>query len=340
MGNNLTGLTVSSTYGRLVQVISGLYYDGFGNLLNIGGGTYSQGPQGFQGTQGFQGPIGIVPSGYWMDSMVYYPSDIVTYIGSSWICIQPSNIEPGPPYTTPDVTPSVWQLFTSIGYNGATGNQGPQGVAGINGATGPQGVAGINGATGNQGPQGDQGITGINGTTGSQGPQGDQGVAGINGATGSQGPQGVAGINGATGSQGPQGIIGINGATGSQGPQGETGPSVTTIGVTLDGQGGVVTTGQKGYYIPVYSGIIQSWSLISDQSGSISVDIWKRSGGVPTASGSIVGSGTPSLSSSQYATGSVLLFISATFSPGDILGYNVVSSSTVTRVTLGLKITQ
>lgn len=34
--NDLTGLTVSSTYGRIVQVIDGRYYDGFGNLLNIG----------------------------------------------------------------------------------------------------------------------------------------------------------------------------------------------------------------------------------------------------------------------------------------------------------------
>lgn len=35
MGNDLTGLTVSNTYGRLVQVINDKYYDGFGNPLNI-----------------------------------------------------------------------------------------------------------------------------------------------------------------------------------------------------------------------------------------------------------------------------------------------------------------
>jgi len=37
MSNNLTGNKVSLTYGRLVQVVGGLYYDGLGNLLNIGG---------------------------------------------------------------------------------------------------------------------------------------------------------------------------------------------------------------------------------------------------------------------------------------------------------------
>ena len=36
MSYNLTGQKVSFTYGRLVQVASGSYYDGFGNLLSIG----------------------------------------------------------------------------------------------------------------------------------------------------------------------------------------------------------------------------------------------------------------------------------------------------------------
>ena len=39
MSNNLVGLTVSNTFGRLVQVIDDKFYDGFGNLLNIGPGT-------------------------------------------------------------------------------------------------------------------------------------------------------------------------------------------------------------------------------------------------------------------------------------------------------------
>lgn len=80
MSNNLTGLTVSSTYGRLVQTVGGLYYDGLGNLLDLGGfgatgpqgatgatgpegqgATGATGPQGIQGAtgpQGIQGPTG------------------------------------------------------------------------------------------------------------------------------------------------------------------------------------------------------------------------------------------------------------------------------------------
>ena len=52
------GTTVSGTYGRLVQIVGGLYYDGFGNLLDLGGGTTSIGPQGATGADGLQGPQG------------------------------------------------------------------------------------------------------------------------------------------------------------------------------------------------------------------------------------------------------------------------------------------
>ena len=55
MSYELTGTTASSTYGRLVQIVDNLYYDGFGNLLNLGGGTYAIGPQGSIGATGPQG---------------------------------------------------------------------------------------------------------------------------------------------------------------------------------------------------------------------------------------------------------------------------------------------
>lgn len=62
MSNSLYGLTVSSSFYRLVQIVDGLYYDGVGNLLNLGGGTAAigpQGPQGFIGLTGSQGPQGF-----------------------------------------------------------------------------------------------------------------------------------------------------------------------------------------------------------------------------------------------------------------------------------------
>jgi hypothetical protein len=66
MSNNLTGQKVSLTYGRLVQVVEGSYYDGLGNPLDLGvsglvGATGSTGPQGHTGQTGptgSQGPTG------------------------------------------------------------------------------------------------------------------------------------------------------------------------------------------------------------------------------------------------------------------------------------------
>jgi len=57
MSQNLTGQKVSSTYGRLVQVVGGNFYDGFGNSLDLGflGPT---GPTGATGPQGIPAPTG------------------------------------------------------------------------------------------------------------------------------------------------------------------------------------------------------------------------------------------------------------------------------------------
>ena len=48
-----------------------------------------------------------------------------------------------------------------------------------------------------------------------------------------------------------------------------------TVGITLDGQGGVVSTGLKGFFRVPYAGTISGWTILADQSGSIVVDVWK-----------------------------------------------------------------
>lgn len=136
---SLYGTTVSSTYQFLVQTRpDGLYYDGFGNLLNIATGQGSmgstgsqgvQGPQGPQGTQGItgsQGQVGSSWQGTWDNMTNYYPSDIVSYNSAIYICVNPSSSGGSPPYNTPDLTTSVWDIFIS----GSTGSQGPQGSDG------------------------------------------------------------------------------------------------------------------------------------------------------------------------------------------------------------------
>ena len=220
MSFNLTGTSASSTYGRLVQVIHGTpdtYYDGFGNLLNLGFGSASVGPQGATGPQGNVGPKGATGSGLvwmgtWDNMTIYYPTDLALYNNNVYICLQPSSISNGdgvPPYPTPDTQTSIWEIFAPGGSQGNQGATGPQGFQGSPGATGPQGGTGSNGATGSQGPQGFQGNQGA---TGPQGPQGNQGATGPQGNQGSTGPQGPQGNQGEIGPQGPNGATGgVNG---------------------------------------------------------------------------------------------------------------------------------
>ncbi len=235
MGNNLTGLTVSSTYGRLVQVIGGLYYDGFGNLLSLGGGTYSIGPQGPTGPQGATGSQGTSLSwmGDWDPMMIYFYYDSVYYQGNSYINILGLTYG-GSPYSPPNVDTTHWSVM-SIGLTGSQGATGSQGIQGATGATGSTGSTGSQGIQGSAGSTGSQGIQGATGATGSIGATGSQGIQGSTGATGSQGIQGATGSIGATGSQGIQGSAG---ATGSQGIQGATG--------STGSQGAIGATGSQG----------------------------------------------------------------------------------------------
>ena len=114
--------------------------------------------------------------------------------------------------------------------------------------TGPQGVQGPSGS-------GSQGTTGIQGFTGIQGPSG----------TGSQGTTGAQGIQGTTGT-------GAQGATGAVGPR--------TISFLISGGGATITTGAteaaqtKGYIYTSQNLVIDSWTLLSNASGTIVVDIW------------------------------------------------------------------
>ena len=74
MSNNLTGLTVSNTYGRLVQIVGGLYYDGFGNLLDLGGS---------QGIQGAVTSVGLsMPSAFNVSNSPITASGSITVTGA------------------------------------------------------------------------------------------------------------------------------------------------------------------------------------------------------------------------------------------------------------------
>ena len=101
MNYNLTGATVSSTYGRLVQTINGSFYDGYGNLLNPFGATTSN--------------ISILWNGNWDQDMSHYMMDAVSYGGNTYVCIDDSYYATASvPYDSPDQLPDTWSLFNNV----------------------------------------------------------------------------------------------------------------------------------------------------------------------------------------------------------------------------------
>lgn len=137
MSFNLTGNKVSTTYGRIVQVVLGspnTYYDGFGNLLtDMGAGL-----KGATGSTGSIGPTGsqgqsINWTGQWDDMMLYNYYDLVSYGGNTYICID--SLDPGPTYSSPNLDPVHWELMAA-GITGSTGSQGPTGSSGFHSVTG------------------------------------------------------------------------------------------------------------------------------------------------------------------------------------------------------------
>ena len=114
----------------------------------------------------------------------------------------------------------------------------------------------------------------------------------------------------------------------------------STVGIIIDGGGSAITTGEKAEILIPFSGSIQSWALLADRSGSITVDIWKSTYATypPTASNSIVASEKPFISASVKNTSSSLAGWTASINKNDTLKFYVSASSTIQRVNLTLEL--
>ena len=133
------------------------------------------------------------------------------------------------------------------------------------------------------------------------------------------------------------------GAQGPTGPQGATGSGSTfgSFGITVDGSGSVITTGNKGYSVLPYDGTITGWQIIADKVGSCVIDVWKASSGnIPTSANSITGSEKPTISSQQINSDLSLSTWSTSITQNDVICFNVDSASLVTRVNLIIFITK
>jgi len=119
------------------------------------------------------------------------------------------------------------------------------------------------------------------------------------------------------------------GATGS-------GFSKKTFGVTINGGSSDITTGIKGDIVIPYNLTITGWTIVSQQTGDIVIDVWKSNyqNFPPTALNSIAGLQKPTLSDSKKNKNTNLTSWTSSISSGDIIRFNVDSCSGINMVNL------
>ncbi len=182
-------------------------------------------------------------------------------------------------------------------------------------------------------------LQGFTGPTGSTGPSG--------GPTGATGPAST--VTGPSGPSGPTGPIGpASTVTGPQGPLGPTGPAAGAhthtfeyiLPYVIDGGGGTLTTGVKAGRIAIpNTSTILGYVIEGDPSGSVVVAI-ERATGVGTVWTEITGGGAarPTLTAGVIASSTTLTGWTTALAALDRLRFNVISATTVTQVTLNLRL--
>lgn len=118
---------------------------------------------------------------------------------------------------------------------------------------------------------------------------------------------------------------------------------VSAIGYVFDGGGSVLTTGVKGDLLIPFACTINSVTLEADQSGSIVIDIWKKTytlDSPPTVANTITASALPTLAAHQSTQDTTLTGWTTAIAANDMLRFNINSVTTCTRVTLTLKVTK
>lgn len=111
-----------------------------------------------------------------------------------------------------------------------------------------------------------------------------------------------------------------------------------SIDFLIDGGGSAISTGDLNVFpTAAFACTINRVDVSADQSGSITVDIWKRAGAIPTSAQKISASAPATLSSAQLSQNGSLTGWTTSVSSGDVFGATVASASTVTRVLIQLR---
>lgn len=113
------------------------------------------------------------------------------------------------------------------------------------------------------------------------------------------------------------------------------------MGIVIDGGGSTITTGIKGDLVVPIGCTIVSVTMVADQSGSIVIDIWKDTytNYPPTIADTITASAKPTISAALKSQDTTLTGWTTSVAAGDTIRFNVDSITSITRVTLSLKVT-
>lgn len=116
--------------------------------------------------------------------------------------------------------------------------------------------------------------------------------------------------------------------------------ALKTITCVFDGQGTAPTAGTIRYLVCNASGTLIGWRIVGDVTGSAVVDVWKIAYGasLPTVANTIAASAKPTLSSAKINKDDTLTGWTTSVTADDILGFKVDSASTLTTVTIELKL--
>lgn len=140
------------------------------------------------------------------------------------------------------------------------------------------------------------------------------------------------------------GVISLDYANGQKASSTQPGFStanqtISSVGVTLDGGGSALTTGQKGYITFHSAGTIKAWNITAD-TGTCTFDIWKIASGtaVPTVTNTITASAKPALATGTAIHSTTLSGWTTSVTANDIFGFNLDAVSGATKLTLTVEI--
>jgi hypothetical protein len=121
-----------------------------------------------------------------------------------------------------------------------------------------------------------------------------------------------------------------------------TGARAAEIVYVIDGYGSVLTTGVKGYLEIPFACTITACRMLADQSGSAVVDIWADSYAnfPPVNADSITASANPTITTATKSEDTTLTGWTTSIAAGTILAFNVDSCTSITRLTISLRVTK